>query len=76
MPRYYQNNNAAILWAIERIAQAGCRFLVIGRELGGGFRSLDDLELPPSLQALCQEVPESVFRVDISSTQLRRDGQR
>ena len=30
------------------------------------------LELPPALRALCDEVPESVFREDVSSTELRR----
>jgi nicotinamide mononucleotide (NMN) deamidase PncC len=73
-PRYYQNSIAAMLRAIESIALAGCRFLVFGRSIGGCFHALEDLELPPSLRALCQEVPESAFRNDISSTQLRQEG--
>ncbi len=38
------------------------------------FQSLESLDLPPSLVAMCDEVSESEFRADISSTQLRRVG--
>src|SRR5690606_9001569 len=70
-PRYYGNNFPSMLRAVEQISLAGCRFLVFGRALGGDFKSLDDLNLPPSLALLCEEVPEHEFRQDISSTQLR-----
>ena len=70
-PRYYHENVPAMLRAIEQIATAGCRFLAFGREVDGSFQSLDDLNLPPSLRALCQEVPEAEFREDVSSTELR-----
>ena len=36
------------------------------------FDTLSDVELPPALRALCDEVPESEFREDVSSTELRR----
>lgn len=75
-PRYYQQNLATMLRAIESIALAGCRFLVFGRTWDGSFRALDDLDLPPSLRSLCQEVPQNEFRDDISSTELRRRGQQ
>ena len=71
-PRYYQSNVPAMLRAIEQIAIAGCRFLVFGRKFDGVFQGLDDLNLPPSLRAICDEVPESEFREDISSTELRK----
>jgi len=71
-PRYYGGDSAACRSAIARIAENGCRFLVFGRWFDGSFHSLADLELPAELKALCREVPEETCRVDISSTELRR----
>lgn len=71
--RYYADQ-AALDAAIENLAAAGCRFLVFGRTTGGRFRTLDDLRLPESLAKLCRGVPESAFRQDISSTELRAQG--
>jgi len=73
-PRYYGNDAAACRSAIELIASRGCRFLVFGRNLGTGFISLGDLDLPAALLALCREIPVDRFREDISSTALRRAG--
>jgi hypothetical protein len=71
-PRYYHDNPAERDKAIEHIAQAGCRFLVFGRELKGKFCCVDDVELPVELRALCDVVPEEEFHEDVSSTELRR----
>ncbi len=70
--RYYGGQAAAMQAALEQIAAAGCRFLVLGRLVDGTFRTLSDLQLPAALAALCQAVPEDSFRQDISATQLRR----
>ncbi len=70
--RYYGDRQAEMDRAIDQIAAAGCRFLVFGRTIDRQFRSLSALELPATLAALCQEVPEATFRDDISSTELRR----
>ena len=58
--------------AIEELAALGCRFLVYGRLDGGVFTTLSDLTLPPSLEAISSGVPESEFRIDLSSTARRR----
>lgn len=68
----YYATTAARDAAIEEIQRLGCRFLVFGRVSSGQFRSLADLDLPPNLAALCDEIPESNFRLDISSTEIRR----
>lgn len=60
--------------AISRIAQLGCRFLVFGRVVSDRFEGIDDLNLPPALRGLCEEVPEERFRFDISSTEIRDRG--
>lgn len=70
-PRYYGDSRENRDAALARLAELGCRFLVFGRQLKGQFRSLGDLSLPAELGGLCDEVPESVFRADVSSTQLR-----
>ncbi len=69
--RYY-GSQAAMQAALESIAANGCRFLVFGRNIGGTFRTLDDLNLPASLSRLCRGVPAGTFREDVSSTELRQ----
>ena len=70
-PKYYSGEAGSFEAAIEWIAEQGCRFLVFGREIEGRFRTLSDLELPPALQKLCEEVSADEFREDVSSTELR-----
>jgi nicotinamide mononucleotide (NMN) deamidase PncC len=71
-PRYYGGDVGAMNESLAAIAAAGCRFLVFGRVAAAGkFRQLADLDLPKTLAEICQEVPESVFRHDVSSTKLR-----
>lgn len=74
-PRFYADNESACLAAIDQIVARGCRFLVFGRNLGTGFVSLADVEIPRSLRAVCMEVTSDMFREDISSTWIRRAGQ-
>jgi nicotinamide mononucleotide (NMN) deamidase PncC len=71
-PRYYSNDTAARDAAIAHLVDRDCRFLVFGRAAGDDFKSLSDLALPKSLADLCEEVPGSVFREDISSTAIRK----
>jgi hypothetical protein len=71
-PRYYEANSQRRDAAIQQLVAARCRFLVFGRVCDGAFRSLDTLELPPDLGAICAGVAESQFRRDVSSTQLRQ----
>lgn len=68
----YYASEAACREAIERLASLECRFLVFGRQAAGGYALLGDLALLEALRRLCEEVPETAFRVDVSSTELRR----
>jgi hypothetical protein len=70
--RFYGDDPRALERAIDTLAAQGCRFLVFGRAAGEGFRTLGDLELPSALLRLCREVPAAEFRIDCSSTELRR----
>ena len=69
--KYYDGDAARRDAAIAAIAAAGCRFLVFGRAVQGTFHTLSDVTLPDRLRTLCDEVPESDFREDITSTELR-----
>jgi len=57
---------------LGQLGELGCNFLVFGRALDGSFQTLNELDLPRALQQLCEAVPETVFRSDVSSTELRR----
>lgn len=70
-PRYY-GGEAAMLAALDAIAARGCRLLVAGRLAGDHFRTLADLPVPAAYTTLFTPIPESLFRADISSTELRR----
>ena len=70
-PRYYGADDSAMLTALAEIWAAGCRFLVAGREEGGTFRTLADVPVPQGFHPLFREIPESLFRADVSSTALR-----
>jgi cytidyltransferase-like protein len=85
-PAYYGGSQQAMLAAIDHIAGRGGRFLVFGRRSQreataepeeqtsvDEFQTTDSLVLPSALLAICTEVPESEFRADVSSTQLRRE---
>lgn len=72
-PRFYDDDPAACQAALEQIAKRGCHFLVFGRDVGDGFVTLGDLELPEPLPSLCREVPAAEFREDVSSTEIRKN---
>lgn len=74
-PRYYNNDFAQRDNALREIADHGCHFLVYGRVIGQNFVMLESLALPAVLQSVCRAVPADVFRMDISSTQLRKEGE-
>lgn len=71
-PRYYGDDVDACRRAIEEIAVQGCRFLVFGRLGESGFEALPGHELSRDLASICREIPASVFREDVSSTEIRR----
>jgi hypothetical protein len=70
-PRYYGDSSANMLTALAEIWAAGCKFLVAGREDAGVFKTLADVPVPQGFAPLFQEIGESQFREDISSTALR-----
>ena len=77
-PRFYGNDPAALHAALDGLRRRGARFLVAGRRGAAGFETLRTLNLPPRYRDLFEELPETAFRADISSTELRerRVGER
>ena len=73
-PKYYGGEPEAMLTALAEIWALGCRFLVAGRESAGEFHTLSQIPMPEGFSYLFQEIPESLFREDISSTYLRTQG--
>lgn len=74
-PRFYQHSKTEMHAALASIREAGCRFLVAGRQLDGSFEGLSRLQLPSKFADLFTEIPEAEFREDVSSTEIRRRGQ-
>ena len=70
-PKYYGGDAAHRDAALAAITGQGCRFLVFGRMMQGRFVTLAELNVPPVLRALCEEVSEQEYRADVSSTELR-----
>jgi hypothetical protein len=76
-PRYYGDSDERMREALWTIRGCGCRFLVAGRADGSGaFQSLEQVSVPPEYADLFAALPESEFRCDMSSTALRRAGER
>ena len=60
--------------ALRELGDLGSRFLVCGRNWEGRYRGLSDLHVPGEFGDLLEEIPESEFRLDVSSTGLREGG--
>ncbi|MDG2382707.1 MAG: hypothetical protein P8N76_13640 [Pirellulaceae bacterium] len=71
-PTYYNRGPQGRDAALTKIYQQDCRFVVFGRESGGQFGTAAELDLPSELGERCRTVTSDEFRLDISSTQLRR----
>lgn len=72
--KYYSSNDPMAV-QFQRLAAANCRFLVAGRVTDERrYLTLADIQIPATLQRmnLFEAIPEDVFRLDISSTQLRK----
>ena len=69
--RFYHHSVHERDAAVERLQALDIDFLVLGRADNDNFVTLEDIELPDALRQLCQSVPESIYRNDLSSSQIR-----
>lgn len=72
-PRYYGDSRKRMTTALSELRDLRCDFLVAGRVEGEAFRTLEDLPVPPEYSEMFTQIPESAFREDISSTQIRNE---
>ncbi len=71
-PAYQGGTTAAIEDALEFIAARGGRFLVAARRLDDGpLLDLNSLPIPAPYASIFESIPTSVFRLDISSSEIR-----
>ena len=70
-PFYYHGSATERDLAIELLVENQHRFLVFGRLGQTGYETLRNLDIPRSLQQICDEVSEADFRSDLSSSELR-----
>lgn len=71
-PRYTGDDPRRLGKQLRHMQVHGIRFLVAGRvTLNGTFRTLASLELPPAFAGMWRDIPESLFREDVSSSAIR-----
>ena len=70
-PRYY-GTTEQMLESLRTLAATGCRFLVAGRENSSRiFKTLENIPVPVEFKGMLDSIPESQFRVNLSSSDLR-----
>uniref|UniRef100_K3YC66 Cytidyltransferase-like domain-containing protein n=1 Tax=Setaria italica TaxID=4555 RepID=K3YC66_SETIT len=71
-PKYYGGDYNRMLEILLECKSTGTIFLVGGRMIEGVFKALEDLVIPEELSDMFISIPEEKFRMDISSTELRK----
>ncbi len=69
--KYYDGGAAGMQSALGELLARRCRFWVAGRQVGGVYRTLDDVVVPDALRGLFVAIGEEQFRLDTSSTEIR-----
>lgn len=76
MPKYYNNSEANMVLEFARLQALGGSFTVAGRfdSAAGRFLTLADINVPECLASmhLFVGLSEDEFRMDVSSTEIRR----
>ena len=76
-PRFYGDSLENRNTALAELRELNCSLLVAGRvDDNAVFHDSSELPVPAEYSSLFQAIPNSVFRLDISSTKLRQTGQK
>lgn len=70
-PKYYRGGVAEMEEGLASMLALGCRFLVAGRLCEGRYQTLEEVGVPARWRSLLSDIPERVFRADVSSSALR-----
>ena len=73
-PKYYDNDVQNMYTSLQKVKDNKCDFLVAGRLQNSEFKTIRDMAIPEAFISLFQGIPESQFRMDLSSSELRSDG--
>jgi hypothetical protein len=68
---YYADGDSSLIRSLDYIKKMRCQFLVAGRYNGKSFQALSNIAIPSEFESLFFPIPEDVFRIDISSSDLR-----
>jgi len=68
---YYPYGDSSLIKSLDYIKKMRCQFLVAGRYNGKSFQTLSNMAIPREFQSLFIPISEDVFRIDISSSDLR-----
>ncbi|XP_004497049.1 uncharacterized protein [Cicer arietinum] len=71
-PKYYDGDYNKMMKILIGCKEIGCTFLVGGRNVDGAFKVLGDLNVPEELKDMFVSIPAEQFRMDISSTEIRK----
>ncbi|CAL9755943.1 unnamed protein product [Musa acuminata subsp. burmannicoides] len=71
-PKYYGGSYSQMLEILLGCKRTGCTFLVGGRLVDGVFKVLEHLDIPQELNDMFISIPLEKFRMDISSTEIRK----
>lgn len=71
-PKYYGGSYETMIETLLGCKTTGCIFLVGGRNMDGVFKVLEDFEIPEELKDMFISIPVDKFRMDISSTEIRK----
>jgi len=71
-PKYYGADYGKMMEILNGCKRTGTSFLVGGRNVDGVFKVLEDLDIPEELRDMFISIPVEKFRVDISSTEIRK----
>jgi len=72
-PKYYDGDYKKMLEILIGCKNTGCTFLVAGRNVDGAFKVLEDFDIPEELRDMFISIPTERFRMDISSTEIRKN---
>ena len=75
-PKYYDNNAQNMYTSLQKVKDNKCNFLVAGRLQNGEFNTIFDVAIPEAFISMFNDIPESQFRMDLSSTELRNNRTR
>jgi hypothetical protein len=70
-PQFYGNDREVMMAAMRTVREHNCYFVVGGRLRAGEWVDLASVDIPEEIRDMFVPIPQSLFRVDISSTEIR-----